>query len=242
MQIYLLLFIFRKFSRNFAKIHYSKMRTTIGALFDLDGVLIDSESTYTEFWAMTGLKYDLPSPTFAHDIKGCTLTNILNTYFPDPEVQSGLIKAIHDFENDMKYPIFPGVTDFIDELRANKVRTAIVTSSDNVKMGYLFEQHPNFRQLFDAVVTGSMVSRSKPDPEGYLTAARMIDADISNCFVFEDSFQGLDAGLNSGATVIALATTNPAAALQGKAHEIITGFTGFSYDKMISVAKNFSRP
>lgn len=215
---------------------------TIGALFDLDGVLIDSESTYTEFWAQVGRDYKLPSSTFAHDIKGCTLANILNTYFPDQDVQSHLVKAIHDFENNMKYPIFHGVEAFLSDLRNHGVKTAIVTSSDNVKMGYLFEQHPGFERLFDAVVNGSMVARSKPDPEGYLAAARMIGANISDCFVFEDSFQGLEAGRRSGATVIALATTNPEDKLKGKAHEIISGFTGFNYDKMIGVAERVSKP
>ncbi len=47
------------------------------ALFDLDGVLIDSETLYTRFWAEVGKHHHLPSPTFAYDIKGTTLTDIL---------------------------------------------------------------------------------------------------------------------------------------------------------------------
>ena len=43
---------------------------TLGALFDLDGVLIDSERLYTKFWAEVGVRYSIPSPTFALDIKG----------------------------------------------------------------------------------------------------------------------------------------------------------------------------
>ncbi len=55
------------------------MKQIKGALFDLDGVLIDSETLYTEFWAEVGRHHHLPSPTFAYDIKGTTLNDILTT-------------------------------------------------------------------------------------------------------------------------------------------------------------------
>ena len=82
-----------------------------------------------------------------------------------------------------------------------------------------------------------MVVNSKPDPEGYLKAAEMVGCDISDCYVFEDSYQGVEAGLRSGATVIALATTNPAERLKEKAHEVIDDFTGFNVDKMLAVSR-----
>lgn len=200
-----------------------------GALFDLDGVLIDSEGQYTDFWAEMGRKYRLPSSTFAYDIKGCTLRDILDRYFPDNEVREMLIEEIHRFEDQINYPIFPGVIEFLADLRENGVSTAIVTSSDDLKMSCLFSQHPDFALYFDQIVTGSMVKVSKPDPEGYLLAASNLALSPEDCIVFEDSFQGLEAGRRSGAKVVALATTNSRESLKGKACEVIDGFTGFSY-------------
>lgn len=191
------------------------------ALFDLDGVVIDSEGTYTEFWAATGREYNCPSPTFAYDIKGTTLTDILDTHFPDPDVQKEVRKKIHDFEATMKYRVFDGVTDFLAGLRRKGIATAVVTSSDDTKMGYLWRQQPELRELFDVVITGSEVTRSKPDPEGYLLAARKLGVDPRECVVFEDSYQGLEAGRRSGAKVVAIATTNPAASLIGKADVVV---------------------
>ncbi len=208
----------------------------IGALFDLDGVLIDSEGLYTEFWAEIGHMYKLPSPTFAHDIKGCTLKDILNRYFPDPLIQTELVERIHEYEDNMRYELFPHVESFLSELKNNGVKMAIVTSSDDTKMSYLFEQHPGLKDKFDAIVTGSMVSKSKPDPEGYLTATRLIGCEASDCFVFEDSFQGLEAGRRSGAHVVALATTNSSELLKGKACKIIDGFAGFGYSDLIALS------
>ncbi len=75
------------------------------ALFDLDGVLIDSETLYTRFWEKVGREHHLPSPTFAYDIKGTTLTDILTTYFPDPEVRKDIDRMLHEFENEIVYPV-----------------------------------------------------------------------------------------------------------------------------------------
>lgn len=205
-----------------------------GALFDLDGVLIDSEGLYTEFWARIGKSYKLPSPTFAHDIKGCTLTDILDRYFPDKETQSRLTQEIHRYEDTMQYRIFPGVKEFLALLKKRGVRTAVVTSSDATKMGFLRQQHPDFIDSFQVVVNGSMVTKSKPDPEGYQKAADMLGLRYEECVVFEDSFQGLEAGRRLGGKVIALATTNSRERLLGLADMVIDSFFELlSHDDMV---------
>lgn len=135
------------------------------ALFDLDGVLIDSETLYTGFWEKVGKSHHLPSPTFAYDIKGTTLNDILTTYFPEPEVRADVDRMLHEFENEIVYPVFPGALEFVDTLREAGMKTVIVTSSDDKKMEFLFAQHPGFKSHFDAIVTAADVTKSKPDPE-----------------------------------------------------------------------------
>ncbi len=180
------------------------------ALFDLDGVLIDSETLYTQFWEKVGRAHHLPSPTFAYDIKGTTLNDILTTYFPQPEVRADVDRMLHEFENEIVYPIFPGALEFVDLLRSRGLKTVIVTSSDEKKMNFLFNQHPDFPSHFDAIVTAADVTHSKPHPEPYLTGAAKAGAAPGECIVFEDSFQGLEAGRRAGCKVIGLATTNQA--------------------------------
>lgn len=180
------------------------------ALFDLDGVLIDSETLYTQFWQRVGETYALPSPTFASDIKGTTLTDILETYFADPDTRRGVDRMLHEFENEIIYPVFPGALEFVDELRRRGIRTAIVTSSDEKKMNFLFGQHPDFASHFDAIVTACDVTHSKPHPEPYLTGAAKVKVAPEYCIVFEDSFQGLESGRRAGAKVVGISTTNPA--------------------------------
>lgn len=180
------------------------------ALFDLDGVLIDSETLYTQFWKRVGERHHLPSPTFAYDIKGTTLNDILTTHFPDPKVRADVDRMLHDFENEIVYPVFPGALEFVDALRAAGLKTVIVTSSDSRKMGFLFRQHPDFPTHFDAIVTACDVTHSKPHPEPYLVGASKAGVKPSECLVFEDSYQGLESGRRAGCKVIGISTTNPA--------------------------------
>lgn len=202
------------------------------ALFDLDGVIIDSEGTYTGFWSKIGREYGCPSPTFAHDIKGTTLTDILNVHFPDRKIQEEVKQKIHDFEETMTYPVFDGVIDFLTLLREKGVSTAIVTSSDDTKMNYLWKQHPQLKTMFNKVVTGSMVKESKPDPEGYILAARLLGVNPEECIVFEDSFQGVEAGRRSGAKVVAVATTNTRESLERKADIVVGSFRELDLSKL----------
>lgn len=212
------------------------MNTKIGVLFDLDGVLVDSEGEYTKFWGATGRRFNVGGETFAADIKGTTLDEILSGFPVD--ARKGIVEELHEFEHNMTYPMIPGAESFIRQLVEAGIPFAIVTSSDNVKMDYLFNAQPMLKEAISGLVTGSMVQNSKPDPEGYLKGAQLIGVPVENCFVFEDSMQGLQAGMSSGATVIGLATTNSRERLKGKAHKIIDDFAGFTIDKMLEVSRD----
>ena len=212
------------------------MERKTGVLFDLDGVLVDSEGEYSDFWGPMGRRFNVPSPTFASDIKGTTLGEILLS-FPE-DAREGIVNELHEYEKAMKYPWIPGAKEFIEKLEAEKIPFAIVTSSDDVKMSYLFAAHPELRSKLAALVTGSMVKHSKPNPEGYLMGAQLIGVPIEDCYVFEDYLQGLEAGMSSGATVIGLATTNSRERLNGKAHKIINDFAGFEINDMRKVIRD----
>ena len=190
-----------------------KKERMTGALFDLDGVLIDTEGIYTEFWAEMGRKFNVGVENFAQKIKGCTLASILSTYFPDTSVQKEIIQYITEHERDMRYTVFDGIYALLDNLRQHGFSIAIVTSSNGRKMENLFRQLPDLQRKTDIVITDEYVTHSKPDPEGYLLAAHRLGIPIEQCYVFEDSINGLRAGRNAGAVVVGIATTNPRSAI-----------------------------
>ena len=179
----------------------------IAALFDLDGVLIDSESIYTVFWNRMNELFPTGIDNLSYVIKGTTLPQILDRYFPDPKVQAELRVYLKKQEAEMVYRIFPGVERFLKALKEKGIPTAIVTSSNDAKMKVLFDSLPGFRDYFDVVVTDTDVTRSKPDPQGYMLAAERLGVPTEHCVVFEDSRAGLEAGRRAGGKVVAVATT-----------------------------------
>lgn len=180
-----------------------------GALFDLDGVLVDTEGIYTEFWSDMDRRFPTGVAGFAQVIKGSTLTNILDTYFPDKSVQDRIVDMLKQHERDMRYRLFDGVAELLVALRQRGLRMAIVTSSNRAKMKHLFAQLPELEKAMDIVITDEDISRSKPDPEGYLLAAERLGIPAEECYIFEDSLNGLRAARAAGGVVVGVATTNP---------------------------------
>ena len=80
-----------------------------------------------------------------------------------------------------------------------------------------------------------MVSKTKPNPEGYLCGAKQIGCDIADCYVFEDSKNGVKAGRNSGAKVIGVATTLPADEIKPFCDCVITGLGEFTVEEMLNI-------
>lgn len=120
------------------------------ALFDLDGVIVDTEGQYTEFWKRVG-NQDFPNvPDFAFRIKGHTLTQILNAHYPDNEAaQKRVVEELNVFEQNMRFPYIAGAVDFVKALRQAGIPTAVVTSSNKAKMQCLYRCHPELPTLFD---------------------------------------------------------------------------------------------
>lgn len=178
-----------------------------GALFDLDGVLIDSETEYTKIWSEINRRFPTGYDDLALRIKGMTLDNILATYYPDASLSNVVRDTLHELESHMTYRWLPGAEKLLKWLMADSIPRALVTSSDNKKMEHLQEEIPELMPMMSAVITADRISRSKPDPEGYLLGAHEIGIPISQCVVFEDSLQGVKAGRASGAFVVGVAGT-----------------------------------
>lgn len=176
-------------------------------LFDLDGVIVDTEGQYSLFWKQIGEEYMPGIPDFALAIKGRTLTQIYDTYFPDAADRAAITERLNAFERQMDFPYIAGAREFLEALQAQGVPTAIVTSSNCDKMACLYARHPEIKNLVTAVLTAEDARRSKPAPDCYLAAAERLGADISKCIVFEDSPSGLAAGRASGAFVIGVCTS-----------------------------------
>lgn len=208
----------------------------IAALFDFDGVVVDTEPQYSLFWDEKGKKYHPEIPEFGHHIKGQTLIQIYSQFFLQPEgLQSEITRELLDYETRMTFEFIPGVVDFMKELRLKGVKIAIVTSSNDQKMANAHRALPELKSMVDYIVTADKVSHSKPHPECFLLGAESVQVPVENCVVFEDSFHGIESGRRAGMKVIGLATTNPASSIEDKVSLVIPDFVDFNHEKMMAV-------
>ena len=113
------------------------------ALFDLDGVIVDTENQYTAFWSEMQRLYLPDNVDFALQIKGQSLTCILKEYFLGENVRREVLRRLEAFEATMSYLYINGARAFVESLKAAGVPTAIVTSSNKAKMEQLYKAIPD---------------------------------------------------------------------------------------------------
>ncbi len=202
------------------------------ALFDLDGVVFDTEPQYTDFWGQQCREFHPERPNLENEIKGQTLSQIYEKYFCGSLLKKRplITERLNDFERHMEYVYITGFTDFIVELRKHNVSTAVVTSSNKMKMEAVYAKRPEFKSLFDEILTAEDFEHSKPDPDCYLKAAARFNADASECIVFEDSFNGLKSGKAAKMCVIGLATTNIACDIAPLSNYVVSDYSNLDYE------------
>jgi len=196
------------------------------ALFDLDGVVFDTEPQYTVFWGAQCREFHPEHPGLEQEIKGMTLTQIYDAWFAGPLADSRqlITDRLNDYEQQMDYDYVAGFVEYVNGLREKGVKTAVVTSSNQAKMEAVYRKRPEFKGLFDAILTAEDFDRSKPDPDCYLKAAALLGVKREDCVVFEDSFNGLKSGRAAGMYVVGLATTNAADAIRPYCNEVMEDY------------------
>ena len=209
------------------------------ALFDLDGVILDTESQYSGFYGEIGRQFRPDVPDFASRIKGQALHQIYKNWFDgDLRLQAEITRRLDIFEQQMDYRFIDGFPEFISTLRCADIKTAIVTSSNNKKMASVYRAHPELREWIDRVLTADDYKASKPEPDCFLAGAKCFGAEPASCVVFEDSINGLRAGRAAGCFVVGLTTTNPPQIVQQYADCVVDDFTQLSIDKIASAINN----
>lgn len=201
-------------------------------LFDFDGVVMDTETIYTDFWNERGEKY-LGIQNFGNVIKGQTDKLIYDKYFPNQMHLKALIdKEIDELEQNMPFNFISGAEKFLKELKSKGVRTGLVTSSNDRKMKLVLNRHPDLPVLFDVIVTANDIIHPKPSPDAYLKAIEYLNADAAQTIVFEDSFYGLKSARDAGCIVVGVASTNTKEEIALQCDYVIDDFTQMTIQEM----------
>lgn len=210
------------------------MRQLKAALFDLDGVVFDTEPQYTIFWGSQCRLYHPEHPGLEHEIKGSTLQQIYDKWWSgELEKERPIVtQKLNDFEAQMDYDYIAGFETFVRDLRKNGMKTAVVTSSNMPKMESVFRARPEFKSLFDAILTSEDFAESKPSPDCYLKGAERFGVSPDECVVLEDSINGLKSGRAAGMFVVGLTTTNTKENIQLLSNIQIPDYQDIDYKKL----------
>lgn len=204
-------------------------------LFDLDGVVLDTESLYYEFWEAQGKQFLPDDPDFALRIKGQSLPQIFAENFGgDKRVEAAITRNLRIYEERMTYRYFAGVPALLATLHSCGVPTAIVTSSTRDKMARIYAAMPEFAGYFSRIFTAESVTRSKPAPDCYLHAAEAMGFAPKDCIVFEDSLNGCLSGRAAGMTVVGVATTLPAEHLAPYSDTLVSTLAAFDFSPYLA--------
>ncbi len=185
-----------------------------GVLFDMDGVLVDSEWFICEaavrMFAELGLtvKRDDFLP-FVGAGENRYLGGVAEKYnFPlEIERAKARVYTIYDEIIPGKLEALPGVNEFIRLCRSKGLKLALATSADKRKMETNLNEIGLAGDVFDVKINGLDVERKKPFPDIYILAAEKIGLKPEDCLVVEDAVNGIEAGRKAGARTLALTTS-----------------------------------
>ena len=179
-----------------------------GAIFDMDGLLLDTEKVYQEQWLETAKRFGQePLLEFAAAVSGTSgegQRQIILRWYPEVDVYAFQKDCISEVDRRLDRqcaPEKPGAREILEYLRGQGLKTAVASSSSRERIQSNLRQR-KLDNLFDAVVSGLEVAQGKPEPDIFLLAAEKIGCPPEECYIFEDSVNGIRAGLAAGCKTV----------------------------------------
>jgi beta-phosphoglucomutase len=185
-----------------------------GVLFDMDGVLLDSEEYITRAGMMMFREkgYDVNESDFKPFTgmgENRFLGGVAEKYGIPFDLERDKARAYGIYEQITRGRLKPlkGVIEFINRCRKRNLKLAVATSADEVKMRINLHETGLHETLFDALVNGLEVEHKKPHPEIYLLAAKRLHLNPEECLVVEDALSGMKAAKAAGCKCLAITSS-----------------------------------
>lgn len=180
-----------------------------GAIFDMDGLMLDTEKLLVRFWrqAAADFGYDmsfenvLEIRSLSRKYSVPLLKGIFGEDFPFEEVRSRRISLMNAYIDEYGFDIKKGLFELLDYLREHSYKIAVATATDLTR-AKMYLDRVNAFGYFDAVICGNMVKNGKPEPDIYLEAAKQLGLAPQECAAFEDSPNGIKSAHAAGCKAI----------------------------------------
>jgi beta-phosphoglucomutase len=183
-------------------------------LFDMDGVIVDSNPLHRTTWAEYNLRHGIGTTEAMQQwMYGKRNDEIVRHFFGEGLTAEEIF--LHGADKEALYrerlgpqidsALVPGVREFLE--RHATVPAAVATNAEPANVDFVLGR-AGLRRHFRAAIDGHQVTHPKPHPEVYLRAAQALGAEPSKCLVFEDSWTGVQAGLAAGMRVAGVGTTH----------------------------------
>jgi beta-phosphoglucomutase len=183
-------------------------------LFDLNGTMIDDMSYHLDIWYDV-IVNELGAPLSLEEVRkhmyGKNQEVLVRIFGPNRFSKEELDQI--SFRKEEKYQslykphlrLLPGLPEVLELAQHHKIKMAIGSAAPPFNIDFVLDNLA-IRHYFQAVVSGNDVMKSKPDPETFLKAAGLIDADTNSCIVFEDAPKGVESALRAGMEVVVITT------------------------------------
>ena len=174
-------------------------------IFDMDGVIFDTERVYLEIWQSVFEKYGYKMTKELYiTVMGTGRKNVIKTFLENFGDDLPIEKMYEEKDNQLFYiienqgiPLKKGVKELFSMLKEKNYKIALATSAKRDRVEKQIKDKW-LKESFDAIVCGDDVEKGKPSPDIFLKAAKEIDVEAKDCFVVEDSPAGIKAAFSGG--------------------------------------------
>ena len=212
-------------------------------IFDMDGVIIDSEPIHFERENMLFRELGLSiSDEEHHSFVGITGRDMWERIKRKYNLEQSVEELVrfdrsrldHNFFYPDKIKSIPGIKDLIEELSNNKIKLVLASSAPLNRIGLILERL-RLRQYFSEIVSGEEVEYGKPDPDIFFHAASLAGAKPEDCLVIEDSRNGIEAAKSAGMKCLGFKNPNSGNQDLSSADMVIESFLKINYEKLIRI-------
>lgn len=180
-----------------------------GAVFDMDGLMLDTEKLLVKFWRQAAAEYGYEM-TFQNvlDIRSLSrkysvpfLCGIFGEQFEFEQIRARRIELMNSYIEENGFEIKNGLFELLEYLKNNSYKIAVATATD-LERATEYLKRVNALEYFDEIICGDMIKNGKPEPDIYLTAAKKLNLEPAECVALEDSPNGIKSAYAAGCKVI----------------------------------------